>query len=163
MNISSTIQQHYRREKILLIDNSLDAVRDKFVQLSMTDIVCGHLFNPFTSRYKLKVLCDGDTICIDGPYGMKMTPLVTKITLQPSMSRNDTTLNLAIQFPIQYINNLLIVTLILCTMTLLLPDKILITIFILVMCYVLSWVYFSYSSKIILEFLLRELSIVDQY
>jgi hypothetical protein len=162
MNIRSAIQQHYRREKILSIDNSLNIVRAKFGQLSITDIVCGHLFNPFTSRYKLKVRCDGEKIWIDGPYGLKMMPLVTKIVLQPSTSRNSVTLNLTIQFPIKYINNLLIVTSILCAMTLFLPDKILITIFILVMSYLLSWLYFNYSTKIVLEFLARELASVDR-
>lgn len=162
MNIRSAIQQHYRREKILSIDNSLNIVRAKFGQLSITDIVCGHLFNPFTSRYKLKVRCDGEKIWIDGPYGLKMMPLVTKIVLQPSTSRNSVTLNLTIQFPIKYINNLLIVTSILCAMTLFLPDKILITIFILMMSYLLSWLYFNYSTKIVLEFLARELASVDR-
>jgi hypothetical protein len=153
MNISSALQKHYRQEKILSIDHSIDAVRGKFIRLSMTDLIFGHLFNPFTSRYKLKIRYDGDTIWIDGPYGLKLIPLTTRITLQPSLSRNGTTLNLAIQFPIKYINNLLIVTLILCVMTLLLPDKILITIFVLVMSYIFSWVHFNHSSKIILEFL----------
>jgi hypothetical protein len=161
MNISSAIQQHYQREKILSIDHSIDAVRNKFTQLSMTDIVCGHIFNPFTSRYKLKVRCDRDIIYLNGPYGIKMIPLATKITFKPSTSRNGVTLSLAVQFPIKYINNLLIVTLILCAMTLLLPDKILVTLFILVISYVFSWVHFNYSTKIVLEFLHRELSAVE--
>jgi hypothetical protein len=162
MNISSALQQHYRREKILLIDNSLAVVRDQFVQLSLTDIICGDLFNLFTSRYKLKVRCDGDRIYLDGPVGIKMVPLATKITLRQSPSHNGAMLNVDIQFPIKYINNLLIVMLILCTMTLVLPDKILITLFIVVMSYILSWVYFSYSMKLIIEFLRREFAAVDQ-
>jgi hypothetical protein len=162
MNISTTVQQHYRREKVLSIDQSIDTVRDKFIQLSNTDIVCGHLLNLFTSRYKLKVRCDRDIICIDGPYGIKMMPLATEITLQPSPSRNGVTLNLALQFPIKYINSLLIVMLVLCTMTILLPNKILITLFLLVMSYIFSWVHFSYSSKIVLEFLHRELATIDR-
>ncbi len=162
MNISSALQQHYQRKKILSIDNSLDVVRDKFVQLSMTEIVCGHLFNPFTSRYKLKIRCDQDTIWIDGPYGMKIMPLTTKVELQASMIRDCTILNLIIQFPTKYINSHLIVTLILCVMTLLLPAKSLITMFILIWSYLLSWIYFNYSSKIILKYLSNELAAVDQ-
>lgn len=161
MNIIFAIQQHYQREKILSIDHSIDAVRAKFIQLSIADIVCGHLLNPFTSRYKLKVWSDRDTIYLNGPYGIKMIPLETKITFQPSTSTNGVTLSLEVQFPIKYINNLLIVTSILCTMTLLLPDKILLTLFILVISYVFSWVHFNYSTKIILEFLHRELSAVE--
>jgi hypothetical protein len=161
MNISAAVQGHYRREKVLSIDHSIDAVRANFTQLSMTDIVCGHIFNPFTLRYKLKVRCDRDTIYLDGPYGIKMIPLATKIKIQPSTSRNAVTLSLAIQFPIKYINNLLIVMLILCSMTLLLPDKILVTLFILVVSYVFSWVHFNYSTKIVLEFLRRELAAIE--
>jgi hypothetical protein len=162
MKISAAVQQHYRREKIISIDHSIDAVRDQFIRLSIADIICGNLFNLFTSRYKLKVRCDRDTIYIDGPYGIKMMPLVTEITLHPSPNRNGVTLKLMLQFPIKYINSLLIVMLILCTMTIFLPSKILITIFLLVMSYIFSWVHFSYSSKIVLEFMHRELATIDR-
>jgi hypothetical protein len=107
MSISTAIQQHYRQEKVLLIDHSTDAVRDKFIQLSMTDIICGHLFNPIT-RYKLKIRYDRDSIYVDGLYGINMVPLVTKIMIQLSPSQNGAILNLVSQFPIKYIGKLLL-------------------------------------------------------
>jgi hypothetical protein len=43
MSISSTLQKHYHKKTTLSIDNSLDLVRNIFVKLATTDIVCGHL------------------------------------------------------------------------------------------------------------------------
>lgn len=166
MNISTFIQQHYRREQVLSIDQSIHAVRDKFIQLSMTDIICGHLSTPLISRYKLKVWCDRDSIYVDGLYGIKMMPLVTKITLQSSPSQNGVILILVSQLSIKYINkllgNLLIVGLALYSMTLLLLCDISTALFVLVMSYIFSWLHFRYVSKIVFEFLHRELAAIER-
>jgi hypothetical protein len=165
MNISTTVQQHYRREKVLSIDQSINTVREKFIQLSNTDMICGHLVNPFTSRYKLRVRCDQDGIYVDGLYGINMMPLVTKITLQPSSSRNETILNLVSQLSIEYINKSLIdiffIALVLYAMTLLLLCDISTAMFVLVMSQIFSWLHFRYASKIVLGFLHRELGAIE--
>jgi hypothetical protein len=166
MNISAAVQQYYRRERVLLIASSIDAIYDKFIQLSITDVICGHLFNPLTSRYKLKVRCDQDGIYVDGLYGINMMPLVTKITLQSSPSRNGVILNLVSQLSINYINkllaNLLVVILALYAMTLLLLCDISTALFVLVMSHIFSWLHFRYASKIVFGFLHRELAGIDR-
>jgi hypothetical protein len=174
MNISTFVQQHYRREQVLSIDHSITAVRDKFIQLSMTDIICGHLFNRLTSRYKLKVRCDcwrrqqavRDSVYIDGLYGINMVPLVTKITIQLSQSQNGVIITLVSQFPIKYINkllgNLLIVIVALYAMILLLSCDISTALFVLVISHIFSWLHFRYASKIVLEFLHRELAEIER-
>lgn len=166
MNISTAIQQHYRREKVLSIDRSIHAVRDEFIQLSMTDIICGHLSTPLISSYKLKVRCDRDSIYVDGLYGINMVPLVTKIMIQLSPSRNGVILMLVSQFPIKYINklliNLLAVVLALYAMTLLLLCDISTALFVLVMSQIFSWLHFRYASKIVLGFLHRELAAIER-
>jgi hypothetical protein len=165
MNFSTIIQQHYRQEKVLSTDHSIATVRDKFIQLSMPDIICGHLFNPFT-RYKLKVRCDLDSIYVDGLYGINMMPLVTKITLNRSPSRNETILNLVSQLSIEYINKSLIdiffIALVFYAMTLLLLCDISTALFVLVMSQIFSWLHFRYASKIVLEFLHRELAAIER-
>ncbi len=166
MSISTFIQRHYRREQVLSIDRSLHAVRARFIQLSMTDIICGHLSTPLISQYKLKVWCDRDDIYIDGLYGIKMMPLVTKITLQSSPSQNGAIINLVSQLSIKYINkligNLLIVALAFYSMTLLLLCNISTALFVLVMFQIFSWLQFRYASKIVLGFLHRELAGIER-
>jgi hypothetical protein len=166
MSISSAIQKHYHQKTTLSIDNSLDTVRHTFAKLETTDIVCGDLFNPFTSRYKLKIRCNGDIVYIDGPFGLKLSPLITKIAIEPSMSRNCTILNLVMQFPIEYINIHLITTVILCVLTLCLQStplgKLAIVLFYAIFSHIFALMYFKYSSKIILKYLRHELLAVDR-
>ena len=170
MSISTFVQRHYRREQVLSIDRSLHAVRAKFIQLSMTDIICGHLATPLISSYKLKVWLDRDSIYVDGLYGIKMMPFVTKITLQLSPSQNGVILTIVSQLPIKYINellvktlaNLLIFILAVYAMTLLLSGSISSYLIGLGMCYVFSWLHFRYVSKIVFEFLHRELATIER-
>ncbi len=166
MNISTFVQQHYRREQVLSIDHSITAIRHKFIQLAMTDIICGYLFNRLTSRYKLKVRCDQESIYIEGLYGINMVPLVSKITLHSSPNQNGAILNLESQFPIKYINkllgNLLIVILALYAMILVLSCDISTALFVVVMSQIFSWLHFRYVSKIVFGFLHRELAEIDR-
>ena len=165
MNFSTVVQQYYRQEKVVSTDHSIDAVRDKFIQLAMTDIICGHLFNPLT-RYKLKIWCDRDSIYVDGLYGITMMPLVTKITLQSSPSQNGVILILVSQLSIKYINkllgNLLIVALAFYAMILLLSCDISTALFVLIVSQIFSWLHFRYVSKIVFEFLHRELATIER-
>ena len=140
----------------------------------MTDIICGHLSTPLISHYKLKVWCDcwrrqqavRDSIYVDGLYGIKMMPLVTKITIQSSPSQNGVILILVSQLSIKYINkllgNLLIVALAFYAMILLLSCDISTALFVLIVSQIFSWLHFRYASKIVLEFLHRELAAIEQ-
>jgi hypothetical protein len=167
MNISSVIQKHYHRDETLLIYNSIDAVRSNFAKLAMTGIVHGNRWNPFTTFYKFKVRWDGNAAYLDGPYGMKMSRLVTKITLQPSINRDLTTLDLSIEFSLRDINIWLIFmlfsVLLICFISGSLFTKLIFLVIIEVFSYGLGWVYFYYSMNIVLECLPRELSTVVKF
>jgi hypothetical protein len=166
MNISFAIQKHYYKRSTLLIPSSIDSVRHIFAKLATVGIVRGNRWNLFDPHYKLKVRWDGNIACLDGPYGAKMLPLTTQVTLQPSMSRDRTTLDLAMQLSIRYINTSLLVTslLAICTLCLQLkfPDKSLVFLFWVMMLYGLSWMYLFYSSSIIRKCLSEELSTIDR-
>lgn len=166
MNISSAIQKHYRREKILAIDNSIEAVRDRFAKLATKNIVCGHFLNPFTSRYKFKFRCDGNNFDLEGPYGMKMMLLITRITFQPSMLRDCTTLNLVMQIPNKGINITLVIVAGLCALGIYATDtlffKSIVILFFIAGLYGYSWMYFNHSSDIIVKYLSQELAAVDR-
>jgi hypothetical protein len=101
MNIITAIQKHYRQETTLSINNSIESVRSSFVKLAETGINHGNRWNPIIPGYKFKMQWDGQTAHLDGPYGMKMSRLITKITLQPGMLRDATTINLIMQFPVK--------------------------------------------------------------
>jgi hypothetical protein len=167
MNISSAIQQHYRKQSTLFISLDPDSIRHIFAKLATGDIVRGNLWNPFTSRYKFKLRWDGNTAHLDGPTGPKMIPLITEITIEPSIRRDVTTLNLVMNLSIRYINTSLILTLILAALTLCLPSqflgKVVIVLFWVMMFYGLSWMYFFHSRSLILKCLPEELSTVDRY
>ncbi len=166
MNIISAIQKHYYKRSSLLIPSSIDSVRHIFGNLATVGIVRGNRWNPFDPYYKLKVRWDGNIACLDGPYGAKMVPLTTQVTLQPPTSRDRTTLDLAMQLSIRYISTSLLVTLLLAIFTLCLqlksPDKLIIFLFWLIMLYGLTWIYLFYSSNIIHKCLSEELSTIDR-
>jgi hypothetical protein len=166
MNISSVIQKHYHKRSILLVPVSIDCVRHTFVKLSTVGIIRGNLWNPFMLHYKFKVRWDGNTAHLDGPYGAKMVPLLTKIILQPSMSRDCTTLDLTMQLSILSIDISLISAFLLSIFTLCLPskspDKLIIFLGAIVILYGFSWIYFLYSSNLILNCLPDEFSSIDR-
>jgi hypothetical protein len=95
-----------------------------------------------------------------------MVPLVTKIMIQLSPSQNVVILNLVSQFPIKYINKLLleliIIILALYGMTLLLLCDISTALFVLVISQIFSWLHFRYATKIVFGFLHRELAGIDR-
>ncbi|WP_310481983.1 hypothetical protein [Chamaesiphon sp. VAR_48_metabat_403] len=165
MNIISAIQKHYYKRSSLLIPLSIDSVCHVFAKLATVGIVRGNRWNPFAPYYKLKVRWDGNIACLDGPYGAKMVPLTTQITIEPSMSRDRTMLDLTMQLSIRYINTSLLVTSLLAIFTICLqlkfPDKLIIFLFWVMMLYGLTWMYLFYSSNIIHKCLAEELSNVD--
>jgi hypothetical protein len=167
MNIISAIQKHYSKQSNLLIPSSVDSVRHIFAKLATEGIVRGNRWNPFDPYFKLKIRWDGDIACLDGPYGAKMAPLMTQVTIQPSMSRDRTTLDLIMQFSIRYINISLLVASFLIILTLCLqlksPDRsIIFLLWVTILLYGVNWMYLFYSSNIILKCLEKELSSSDR-
>jgi hypothetical protein len=166
MSISAAIQKHYQRESTLLIPLAIDSVRHTFVRFSTIGIERGTFWSPLAPYYRLNVQWDGNIAHLDGPNGMKVIPLTTKATLQPSMSRDCTTLNLSMQLPLKYIGTSLTVLLLITTFSLCLPvkypDKLIIFLFWILMFYGLSWLHFFYSSNLILKCLSEEFLIVDR-
>ena len=166
MKITAAIQQHYHKQSILLIPSPIDSVRHIFKKLTPLGIVRGNRWNPVKPYYKLKVRWDGNTAYLDGPYGLKMVPLITQVNLQPAMSRDRTTLNLVMKLPIRYINISLLITSLLAICALLVqlkhPEKFMLFLFWVVMLYGLTWMYLLYSSNIILKCLSEELSTIDR-
>jgi hypothetical protein len=166
MNISSAIQKHYHKQSVLLIPSSIDSIRHTFAKLSNVGIVRGNRWNLFAPYYKLEVRWDGNTANLDGPYGAKMLPLTTKITFQPSMSRDCTRLCLSMRLSIKYINISLAIISLLATLTLCLSSKsleksIVFLVGVIVCVYGISWLYFFYSSNLILKCLPKEFQSVD--
>ena len=166
MNITAAIQKHYHKRSIILIPASIDAVRHTFVKLSTVGIVSGNRWNPFTPHYQLKVRWDGNTARLDGPYGSKMVPLITTATLQPSMSRDCTTIDLVMQLSIQSIDIGLVSAFLLSIFTLFLPskspDKLILFLLVVIILYGFSWVYFLYSSNLIIKCLPAAFSSIDR-
>jgi hypothetical protein len=166
MNISSILQQHYRKESTLLIPLDPDSIRHTFAKLSTGDIVRGNFWNPFTSRYKLKLRWDGNTASISGPTGPKMVPLITEITIGSSIDRYQTTIYLAIQCPSKFLNIYFTMMLVCCAFIFCIPshlNKLLLTGMCGVIFYGYAWIQFSYSNRIIMGFLSKEFSTIDRY
>jgi hypothetical protein len=164
MNIITAIQKHYRQETTLSINNSIESVRSNFAKLAITGITHGNRWNPLNPGYQFKVQWDGQTAHLDGPYGLKMSRLVTRITLQPAILRDATTINLTIQFPIKdikigFISAILIfVFLCFCATFKSLPTLCLILSFGVMGIYGYTWMYFIYSRNIILKCLPEKIS-----
>ncbi len=164
MNIITAIQKHYRQETTLSINNSIESVRSSFVKLAETGINHGNRWNPIIPGYKFKMQWDGQIAYLDGPYGWKMSRLITKITLQPAILRDATTINLLIQFPIKdiklgFISSILIFGfLIFCAAFKSLLTLFLIPSFGVMAIYGYTWMYFIYSRNIILKCLPNQLS-----
>jgi hypothetical protein len=160
MNIRAIIQQHYQQRASLSIFASNESVCHTFDKLAKTGISHGNLFNPFSSCYKFQVQWDGKTAYLDGPYGVKMSNLITKVTFQPSISENSTTLDLVMQFPIADIDMWLVVLSItwifICFLTVSLVFKLISLALAGLLVYGLAWWHFNYSKTIILKYLPRE-------
>ena len=168
MNIVTAIQKHYRQETTLSIDNSIASVRSNFAKLAVTGITHGNRWNLLITGYKFKVQWDGQTAHLDGPYGLKMSRLVTKITLQPGTLRNATKINLMMQFSVKdikisFISSILMVAfLCFCGTSKSLPTLCLILSFGAIGIYGCTWMYFIYSRNIILKCLVEELAAIPQ-
>jgi hypothetical protein len=164
MNIIHSIQKHYQQEITLSIDNSIESVRSNFGKLAVTGITHGTPWNPLIPGYKFKVQWDGETAHLDGPYGLKMSRLITKITLQPATLRDATTIHVTIQFSVEDIkigsisSILIFAFLCFCGLYKSLPIFCLLLSSGVMGIYGYTWMYFIYSRKIVLKCLAKELS-----
>ena len=90
MNIISTIQQHYSKKSTLSISAPIADVRKTFIAIVETGLYVD--FATFEVQYNDSI------VQLYGPRGIKATPLMTTIYLEPELDLNSTTFNINTQF-----------------------------------------------------------------
>ncbi len=90
MNIISTIQQHYCKKSTLSISAPIADVRKTFAAIAETGLYVE--LTTFKVQY-----CDS-IVQLYGPFGLKVLPVVTTISIEPDLERNCTILNVTTQF-----------------------------------------------------------------
>ena len=169
VKISQSIQNHFRRAATLSIPVPITSVCATFAALSISGIVRGSLFNPFSQYYKFNVQWAKNVAILDGPYGVKLARLSTKVTVRPSLDRNATTLDLTMKAPLKDVRIGLItlaisyIWLSFLTRSIVISDRLIIFSFFGILFYGLIWLNVIYSSNIILKHLPRELIDVDRF
>jgi hypothetical protein len=90
MNIISIVQQHYSQKSTLSIPAPIADVRRTFAAIAETGL--------YVELTTFKVQYSDNIVQLYGPFGLKVPPLVTTISIEPDLDRNRTTFNVNTQF-----------------------------------------------------------------